>query len=269
MENFGDTATTLSKNPLGIIALFIVLVYGIAGLVLGASGESLLESHKTVLVWFLAIFPFSVLGSFTWLVSKHHTKLYSPSDFRNDEGFIRILSPEEQKRKIESEVKEIRENDSDITETNSTKPDHKNNNQLMQSILLAEELAFRELETLYNVSINRHVSIGTGYDTGMDGMFVSENQAYIIEIKYVRNRINILTFEKGLKALTQKLKKFNWKNFQIIFAIVIEDESLLTKEQTNDIFNKFSATGNQLGVRVTPKVFLLAELKEKFGYQSS
>ncbi len=100
-------------------------------------------------------------------------------------------------------------------------------------------------------------------------MFVSENQAYIIEIKYVRNRINILTFEKGLKALTQKLKKFNWKNFQIIFAIVMEDESLLTKEQTNDIFNKFSATGNQLGVRVTPKVFLLAELKEKFGYQSS
>lgn len=139
----------------------------------------------------------------------------------------------------------------------------------MQSILLAEELAFRELETLYNVSINRHVSIGAGCDTGMDGMFVSANQAYIIEIKYVRNRINILTFEKGLKALAQKLKKFNWNNFQIIFAIVMEDESLLTKEQINDIFNKFPATENQLGVRVTPKVFLLAELKEKFGYQSS
>ena len=50
MENFGNTATKLSRNPLGIIALFIVLVYGIAGLVLGVSGESLVESHKTVLV---------------------------------------------------------------------------------------------------------------------------------------------------------------------------------------------------------------------------
>jgi len=269
MENFGDTATKLSKNPLGIIALFIVLVYGIAGLVLGVSGESLLESHKTVLVWFLAIFPFSVLGAFTWLVSKHHTKLYSPSDFRNDEGFIRILSPEEQKRRIESEVQEIRANESDITKTNSPKSGPKNNNQLMQSILLAEELAFRELETLYNVSINRHVSIGPGYDTGMDGMFVSANQAYVVEIKYVRNRVNLLTFDKGLRAIAERLKKFNWKNFQIIFVIVMEDESLLTKDQMGEISNKFSATGSQLGVTVTPKVFLLAELKEKFGYSSS
>src|SRR5690606_34151374 len=142
-------------------------------------------------------------------------------------------------------------------------------NQFMQSIFLAEELAFRELETLYNVSINRHVSIGPGYDTGMDGMFVSANQAYVVEIKYVRNRINLLTFDKGLRAIAERLKKFNWKNFQIIFVIVMEDESLLTKDQMGEISNKFSDTGSQLGVTVTPKVFLLAELKEKFGYSSS
>ena len=58
-------------------------------------------------------------------------------------------------------------------------------------------------------------------------------------------------------------------NFQIIFVIVMEDESLLTKDQMGEISNKFSATGSQLGVTVTPKVFLLAELKEKFGYSSS
>ena len=33
LKTFGDTANTLSRNPLGIIALFIVLVYGFASLV--------------------------------------------------------------------------------------------------------------------------------------------------------------------------------------------------------------------------------------------
>jgi len=269
MKRFGNTATKLSKNPLGIIALFIVLVYGIAGLVLGTSRESLLESHKTVLVWFLAIFPFSVLSAFTWLVSKHHTKLYSPSDFRNDDGFIRILSPEEQKRKIEFAIQEIRENESEPTKTSSPKPAPKNNNQLMQAILLAEELAFRELETIYNVSISRQVSIGPGPDTALDGIFVSSDQAYVVEIKYVKDRINILTFGKGLEAIGKRLKKMNWKNFHIIFAIVIEDESLMTKDQMIDFSNRFSDAGILLGITVTPKVFLLAELKQKFGYTNS
>jgi len=266
MENFENTASKLSRNPLGIIALFIVLVYGIAGLVLGVSGEFLLEGHKTVLVWFLAIFPFSVLSAFTWLVSKHHTKLYSPSDFRNDDGFIRILSPEEQRKRIEHEVQELKEAEKEASKTRSSPTAASKNSELMRSILLAEELAFRELETLYNVSINRNISIGAGYDTGIDGMFVSSNQAYVVEIKYVKNRINLLTFDKTLNLIAERLKKFNWKNFQIIVAIVMEDENLLTKEQMIEISSKFSATGNRLGIIVTPKVFLLNELKEKFGY---
>ena len=41
LSEFGKIAQNLARNPLGIIALFIVLVYGIAGLVLGmrASGR--------------------------------------------------------------------------------------------------------------------------------------------------------------------------------------------------------------------------------------
>lgn len=266
MENFGNAASKLSKNPLGIIALFIVLVYGIAGLVLGISGESLQKYHKTVLVWFLAIFPFSVLCAFTWLVSKHHTKLYSPSDFRNDDGFIRILSPEEQKRRIESEVQELKEAESKLSKRPSASSSTINNGELTRSILLAEELTFRELEALYNVSINRNVSIGVGYDTGIDGMFVSSSQAYVVEIKYVKNRFNINSFENTLKFVSKRLKSFNWNNYQVIFAIVMEDEELIKKEEMIEASARLVKVGNELGVKVTPKVYLLSELKEKFGY---
>lgn len=38
-KSFGENAKGLSKNPLGIIALFIVLVYGFASLVTAFAGS--------------------------------------------------------------------------------------------------------------------------------------------------------------------------------------------------------------------------------------
>lgn len=93
LKEFGQTAQRLSRNPLGIIALFIVLVYGFAALVLGTSSDDLDASLAAPLVWFLVLFPVLVLGTFAWLVSRHHTKLYSPSDFKRDEHFLLALRP--------------------------------------------------------------------------------------------------------------------------------------------------------------------------------
>jgi hypothetical protein len=39
VRNFGETAKSLARNPLGIIALFIVLVYGFASLVTAFAGS--------------------------------------------------------------------------------------------------------------------------------------------------------------------------------------------------------------------------------------
>lgn len=92
IKEFGDTAKGLSKNPLGIIALFIVLVYGFASLVVGAS--SLLQADERFpIIWFLVLFPCIVLGIFAWLVSQHHEKLYAPSDYKNESNFLESLNP--------------------------------------------------------------------------------------------------------------------------------------------------------------------------------
>ncbi|MBF0565671.1 MAG: response regulator [Nitrospirae bacterium] len=87
-KDFGETAKELSRNPLGIIALFIVLIYGFASLVVGAS-DKLIAGERVPLIWFLVISPFIVLGVFRELVIKHHTKLYGPSDYKDDDSFIR------------------------------------------------------------------------------------------------------------------------------------------------------------------------------------
>ena len=78
VKGFGDTAKGLAKNPLGIIALFIVLVYGFAALVTTFSG-SLSASERLPLIWFLVLFPVLVLAVFSWLVSRHGGKLYGPA----------------------------------------------------------------------------------------------------------------------------------------------------------------------------------------------
>ncbi len=90
LRSFGGTASKLSQNPLGIIALFIVLVYAFASLVVGL-GRNLTEYASYILVWFLAVFPGLVLAAFTWLVSRHHTKLYAPKDYQNAGDFIATL----------------------------------------------------------------------------------------------------------------------------------------------------------------------------------
>lgn len=85
--SFGKIAKGLARNPLGIIALFIVLIYGFASLVVGFS-DKLVAGERAPLIWFLVVFPCLVLSVFAWLVSRHHTKLYAPSDYREDESFI-------------------------------------------------------------------------------------------------------------------------------------------------------------------------------------
>lgn len=89
VESFGQTAKGLARNPLGIIALFIVLVYGLAALVTAFTG-SLSPAERLPLIWFLVIFPILVLGVFSWLVSRHSGQLFAPSDFRDEENYIRM-----------------------------------------------------------------------------------------------------------------------------------------------------------------------------------
>jgi len=89
MKTFGDTAKSLARNPLGIIALFIVLVYGFASLVTAFAG-SFTSVERLPLIYFLIGFPVLVLVVFAWLVSRHSGKLFAPSDFKDEENYVKM-----------------------------------------------------------------------------------------------------------------------------------------------------------------------------------
>lgn len=88
-KNFGAAAKSLARNPLGIIALFILLVYGFASFVTAFAG-SFTSAERLPLIYFLIGFPILVLGVFAWLVSKHSGKLFAPSDFRDEENYVKM-----------------------------------------------------------------------------------------------------------------------------------------------------------------------------------
>ena len=89
LKTFGEIAVKLARNPLGIIALVLVLVYGIAGMVATSSGFE--ANERYIIVWFVVLFPVFVVVTFYLLVSRHHSKLYAPSDFSDEEHFMKSL----------------------------------------------------------------------------------------------------------------------------------------------------------------------------------
>lgn len=89
LESFASSARSLARNPLGIIALFIVLVYGFASLVTAFAG-AFTPSERIPLVYFLILFPVLVLAVFFRLVSKHSANLYAPSDYRDEKTFYEL-----------------------------------------------------------------------------------------------------------------------------------------------------------------------------------
>lgn len=86
INSFGNIAGRLARNPLGIIALAFVLVYGITGL--AATSNNFSVDQREVLTWFLVIYPCVVILVFYRLVSRHHEKLYAPSDFNDERNFM-------------------------------------------------------------------------------------------------------------------------------------------------------------------------------------
>lgn len=87
-KDFAESAKGFTKSPLGIIALFIVLVYGFA--TIAVTFGSNLKDYIAPLIYFLVLFPIVVFIGFLWLVSKHSDKIYGPSDFTNEDNFMKM-----------------------------------------------------------------------------------------------------------------------------------------------------------------------------------
>lgn len=106
-----SNAKGLTKNPLGIIALFISLIYGFACLVLSTGiGNMYGSAERLPLIWFIIIFPVLILVGFIYLVVTNHQKLYAPSDYKDEGNFMKGY---QNNKSIPAEQQEMQEENID------------------------------------------------------------------------------------------------------------------------------------------------------------
>ena len=260
LKEFGDIAKKLSVNPLGIIALFIVLVYGIAALVLGVSANSFESGERLPLIWFLVGFPPIVLFTFAWLVARHHVKLYAPKDYSDPTQFLQALDTAQQRKKLESEVELLEdkklEKEGDSLSPSSSLP----RNVLMARVLLAEDLVMRELSAYYGVNIQRQM--GLGRDIGVDGMFVKDGEGFGIEVKFFRHSKQIRNIIESLRRVRDHISQLGWKKFNFILAAVIDDTEAENIDRVKELIEKAIV---DLEMNVEIRYFRFSKLTEKYG----
>jgi hypothetical protein len=200
----------LARNPLGIIALFISLIYAMSALLLGTTVSSLTTQNQTVLVVFLVSFPVLILGVFAWLVSKHHKKLYGPGDFRTDAGFLsagQTVSPHSIGQRLLQETETANAAARDSSGTPLDADDHTpvppqitgSASQTLQSLAvqssgstlnprvtetyLLEGLVFQELQRELDGSVVREVEVEVANQrVRMDGVVQSHDELFAIEV---------------------------------------------------------------------------------------
>jgi len=160
-----------------------------------------------------------------------------------------VQSEASQKREFIEEVREA----ADEAET-APQP------QLLQNrAFLAEELAVRELQSEFGVSINRQVAVGP--DSGLDGMFAKDGRGYGIEVKFTRRPLPsgiAIGCVQQLKLYTSRL---GWHRFTHILAVVQDNPDIDRAAEQARLEGIIREIGNDVIVRV----YSFAELARKYG----
>lgn len=267
LGEFGKIVRHSARNPLGIIGLFIFLVYAIAGLALTGSVSHLNETERLPLIWFLVLFPVIILLVFFRLVTQHHTKLYAPGDFPDEEGFFRVLTLSEQKHKLDEEVQDVQAEDTRLIR-NGIAVDETESDKVAQeavtrqSIMLVEDLVCRELEREFGNQILRNVSVGerAGVPYQADGILPREGGMTIVEIKFTRSA----DWQRRAKHALAQLEHLPYRSPPLSFLIAIVAEGL-NEEKRKSATYQIENLRKSASVPIELRVYDFGELKSKYG----
>ncbi len=283
---FLSNIKNLTRNPLGIIALFVSMIYGFSCLVLSTSITNLEYAYERLpLIWFVIIFPIIILAAFIYLVIFHHEKLYSPSDFRDYDSFIQTIDENKRIKRIQDEVKSLEtspksedfseKDNSDVTKLseNSKNQDTVDGSQssditvseLLKMYTNSEKWTLNELNLKYNVILKPQVRLRTPLaHFEFDGFGTNRNSTFIVEVKFWQ-------FSRSDKKLKLKIQEFlakkpkieiafnrPSKTTSIIIAIVFDD---LTRINKDEYVEFVSAIG---GDNVILEFFDYRELKRNY-----
>jgi hypothetical protein len=278
MDTIGDFikgSKGLTRNPLGIIALFVSLIYGFACLVLSTSISNLKTADERLpLIWFIICFPIIILIAFIFIVVKHHEKLYAPSDFRGDDSFIQTIDKGQLRDKqlkevkilesapitdiiptIELENKNINEEQPHIDNKanllqNQDKQEEQNElteDQLVEIYSKAENWAAQELSLKHKVLLRTNVKVSSGNGTlELDAYGSSSGKVYVAEIKYWQTKKSYnklkLSIQEYLAKSPRIIQMFpKSKELILIIVVVFDNLKIVDKENLTEFITSVNS----------------------------
>lgn len=291
-----NAAKSLTKNPLSVIGLFIVLIYGFACLVLGKSSDNFNTLGNTILIGFIVIFPNIILWVFYKLVTEHHQKLYAPGDYKDESNFFRRQTDEERSQKLDQEVTNIVASRGDVSGSNtdtSSLPSIEEVSEVPPSVIPendtldiprfqrtvtaetiykktrsdyanAERLAFLALENELQSPFQKYVRHDFfGTPETADGLLIESRHFKIFEIKYVAtyNLQVIAQIDKLVNKYAEYKKSNAGVKFELWIAFVLDLHEKDSKMFELNLLQK--ARNYPLQVRF--RFYNYSELLEKYG----
>jgi|GEM_PF-1952917 len=280
-----------ADNPLGIIALFISLIYGMSALLLAASVDSLEPHNETILVVFTVIFPFVVLGVFGWLVANHHKKLYGPKDFKSDEGFLIAADSEPAslgerlKREVEEDLfedrlkegeadahadDEIHDTASDERQTEDVKPLPSVSDLYLskpaRDAYMMESLVFQELQRDIGGSVRREVHLvdKNGKKIRADGVIEKGESKIIVEVKHLRTSSHAMRIRKAFEQMQdyrRLLKGSSETPVRFMLVFIVDSNSAPLNLNVRSVLKQLSSHED-----VDCRVFEYSDLMSKYGF---
>ncbi len=230
-----------TRNQLLTIAVLICIVYIAACAALYFAAQFLDIYQRWLFVSFLFVFPFVTVALFAWLVSRHSQKLYSTS--QEGELTLNTLTPDQQRRKLNSEVSSIllaiaQTNGGNIKTTESQRGDTRT------AYIVAEDLVLRQLELEYGTTFMRHVALeGVPFDgVYMNGTKISGIEVKFLDIPVLPQEVVDSLLDKAEYAASRLRRTRPDTRFSFILALITQ---LTPEQQANlrmGLENKFALT---------------------------
>ena len=238
------------------------------------------------------LFPVFLVGIFFLTLNFNHKVLYAPSDYKNEDNFLKSFgkaTTQEKEDKLREEVEEAEDTSSaEESEPDNVRPETENvgdqpdtssprqtfvtnydkHASLMANVSLAEKLAILKLSKDMNLDFRTDVRFETPSNRKIifDGLAIHKDKIHAVEVKLFRNEhISPSRLEKVLlesELMASQMKGIDSKELVLHFVAVI-DNTEVDIERVKERLTKYVGRYN---VNVNLHVTTLSDLKNEYQY---
>lgn len=261
------------SNPLTIIAIFAGLAE-----ISGTAVLPLLKDESQLLyVWFLMGFPILLIVLFFLTLNFNHKVLYAPSDFRDEDNFLKLFAkptPEERLSKLGDEI----ENEADVAPVppagnGGEQHDLKYREVIRRSATsthyFAQELVITKLAKEFD-EVDKEVMLRSGKSQFLfDAIAKKGKRVFAIEVKYLKDRDSLKNVRSSALKIQRTLSELPLEASEPI-TVVLAIATECPPDQLSAFEEAVRGAIRGVAYPIDVRMFNLPELeRELLGHQAS